>query len=86
MHAAVVQVNNREYGDSRIRMPFYASHKRDVVQVKGGDEDFYVVSSIDFSALREFQRDQSLSDVYKPLPIGYLMSNYRRNAKLFGGW
>ncbi|MGY4515741.1 hypothetical protein ACVWWW_001309 [Lysobacter sp. HA18] len=83
LHAAVVQVNNRAYGDSRIRMPFDKSWRRDVVQVKGGDEDFYVVASIDFGALRKYQRDQSVSDEYKPLPIGYIMSPRRRESSAF---
>lgn len=86
LHASIVQINNREYGDSRIRMPFHESYRRDVVQVKGGAEDFYVVSSVDFASLREFQRFPDASKEFKPLPIGYKMSSYRRNAKLNGSW
>lgn len=83
LHAAIVQVNNRAYGDSRIRMPFFDSWRRDVVQVKGGEEDFYVVASIDFGALRRYQRDQTVSNEYKPLPIGYVMSPARRASTVF---
>jgi hypothetical protein len=86
LHACVVQVNNRKYGDSRIRMPFEKAHDRDVVQVKGGEHDFFVVASIDFGALRTFQRAPTIGEGYKPLPIGYQMSAYRLNAHLFGGW
>jgi hypothetical protein len=83
LHAAVIQVNNRKYGDSRVRVPFYDSWRRDVVQVKGGDDDFYVVASIDFGALRQFQREQASSNHYKPVPIGYAMSHQRRTSTAF---
>jgi len=83
LHAPVVQINNREYGDSRIRVPFRKSFLRDVVRVKGGDEDFYVVSTLNFSKLREFQRHPIANGDYKPLPIGYVMSDYRRNSSDF---
>jgi hypothetical protein len=51
---------------------------RDVVRVKGGDEDFYVISTIDFGTLREFQRRPVSKGLFKPLPIGYVMSPERR--------
>jgi hypothetical protein len=80
LHAAIIQVNNRKYGDSRIRMPRLQSFERDVVRVKGGDDDFYVVSRLDFERLREFQRRPSESVDFKPLPIGFQMSELRRKA------
>lgn len=86
LHAAIVQINNRAYGDSRIRMPFADSFRRDVVQVKGGDEDFFVVSSINIGALRAFQRNSGSNDLFKPLPIGYRMSSIRHDSILHGKW
>lgn len=86
LHACVVQVNNREYGDSRIRMPFEKSYRRDLVQVKGGEHDFFVVASVDFAALRQYQRLPGTNADFKPLPIGFEMSPYRKDAFLFGGW
>jgi hypothetical protein len=92
LHAAIIQVNNRLYGDSRIRLPFAEAYRRDVVKIKGGDQDFYVTSSIDFTALRKFQREQlkrkpapkiskpENAVTYKPLPIGYEMSVTRRKS------
>mgnify|MGYP003575598603 CR=1 FL=1 len=83
LHAAIVQVNNRQYGDSRIRLPFSQAFGRDVVRVKGGDADFYVVSTIDFGALRAFQRSPASAVGFKPLPIGFVMSDYRKNSSVF---
>ena len=82
LHAPIVQINNRKYGDSRIRIPFDKAYLRDVVRVKGGDEDFYVVASVDFASLRSFQRDPSVGG-YKPLPIGYVMSPFRKDGASF---
>ena len=96
LHAAIIQVNNRLYGDSRVRIPFAEAHRRDVVKIKGGDQDFYVISTIDFDELRRFQLKPKAvrtkketakpqkSAVYKPLPIGYSMSKFRRRASLKG--
>lgn len=55
LHAAVIQVNNRRFGDSRVRMPYVESYRRDVVKVKGGERDFFVFCKIDAVALRKFQ-------------------------------
>lgn len=82
LHAAIVQVNNRQFGDSRIRVPLSNSFDRDVVRVKGGDADFFVVSTLDFAALRAYQRNPK-GQGFKPLPIGFSMSNFRRNSQKF---
>lgn len=81
IHAFVVQVNNRTYGDSRVRAPFRAEYKRDSVRVKGGIRDYFVMAEIDFMALRRFQRRRRMSTAkaeFKPVPIGFKMSKERR--------
>lgn len=55
IHSFIVQVNNRLYGDSRIRAPYQESWKRDIVQVRGGVNDYFVVGEVDITALRQFQ-------------------------------
>jgi hypothetical protein len=80
MHAFVVQVNNRAYGDSRIRAPAKKNFNRDVVQVKGGLSDYYVVGELDVAQLRREQRRKSTDPWFKPKPIGYSMSASRRRA------
>jgi hypothetical protein len=81
LHAFLVQVNNRLYGDSRVRAPAAADYLRDVVQVKGGESDFYVLGTVDYHALRGEQRGSIADPKFKPLPIGFKMSDRRRGGK-----
>lgn len=85
VHAYVVQVNNRSYGDSRVRAPFRRDYDRDVVRVKGGDEDYFVVASLDVAELRSFHKAATISkdDLYKPLPIGFQISIDRESCPTF---
>ena len=91
IHTFVIQVNNRMYGDSRIRVPYKEEHQRDSVRVKGGVEDYYVIGEIDYLSLRQFQlrasstslkkRNKTIDELFKPLPIGFKMSNLRHKTK-----
>lgn len=80
VHTFVVQVNNRLYGDSRIRAPFRIEHKRDSVRIKGGVTDYYVVADIDFWPLRAYQKRKHppKNGEFKPVPIGFRISKLRR--------
>lgn len=78
LHAFVIQANNRTYGDSRIRSPASQEYARDVVQVKGGVSDYYVLGEIDHEQLRAEQRRKVRRAQFKPKPIGYAMSKYRK--------
>ena len=78
LHAYVIQVNNRAYGDSRIRAPAKEDYLRDLVQVKGGTIDYYVLGEVDYLALRKEQRKASKKARFKPVPIGYKMSEFRK--------
>lgn len=82
IHAYIIQVNNRRYGDSRIRAPLKKEHQRDVVRVKGGLSDYYVLAAVDHRGLREFQRQRSKGarSKFKPTPIGFKMSPWRALA------
>jgi hypothetical protein len=77
LHAFVAQVNNREYGDSRVRAPAKVEHERDVIQVKGGCTDFYVLGKIDYRQLRREQVSRQPRD-FKPTPIGFRVSAFRK--------
>lgn len=78
LHAFVVQANNRCFGDSRIRAPAVHDYARDVVQVKGGVSDYYVLGEIDYERLRAEQRCKEKKPLFKPAPIGYKMSKFRK--------
>jgi hypothetical protein len=77
-----VQINNRSYGDSRVRAPYRDEHKRDLVRVKGGVSDYYVLATIDYRALREFHQKPHGAgrQLFKPLPIGFKLSSKRKNS------
>ncbi len=55
LHAYIIQVNNRLFGDSWIRGPFCERYERDILRVKGGRDDFVLTGEIDFMQLRQYQ-------------------------------
>lgn len=78
IHSYIAQVNNRTYGDSRIRGPYKEPYHRDIVQVKGGNHDYLIVGEIDIKNLREFQsHNVSPKKTFKPTPTGFKMSKNR---------
>ena len=78
-HAYIIQCNDRQYGDSRIRAPFTDSWKRDVLRIKGGIADYCVIGEIDVQALRQFQSSyRSPSKPFKPVPDGFEISYDRK--------
>ncbi len=82
VHSAIILVNNREYGDSRIRIPAKKPHERDICRIQGGENDFVVVATLPVQEMRAFQsrikRWPDPKDQYKPLPEGYDMAQCRR--------
>jgi len=78
VHAFITLVNNREFGDSRVRAPSKKPWRRDVVRVKGGMDDYFVVAEIDVGALREFQsHTESPPEPFKPVPEGFSIAKHR---------
>lgn len=81
IHTFVVQVNNRLFGDSRVRAPYRIDHKRDSVRLKGGLEDYFVIAEIDYKPLRAFHKKGDMNNKnsdFKPVPIGFSISDVRR--------
>jgi len=80
LHTYVVQINNRLYGDSRVRVPKGEKKwERDAVRLHGGAENYIVPVVLDIGALREFQSQySSASRDYKPVPDGFQINPYRR--------
>jgi hypothetical protein len=72
IHAYIIQCNDRQYGDSRIRAPYKESWKRDLLRVKGGVTDYCVIGEIDVQSLRQFQSShRSPAKPFKPVPDGF---------------
>jgi hypothetical protein len=79
IHAYIIQCNDRQFGDSRIRAPSKESWQRDVLRVKGGVDDYCVTGDIDIQALREFQSSyRSPPKLFKPVPDGFVIANERK--------
>ena len=85
IHAFIIQCNDRQYGDSRIRAPFRDSWKRDIVRIKGGKNDYYVIGKIDIQTLRQFQScHRSPDGPFKPVPDGFEIAFSRKTVPLVG--
>jgi hypothetical protein len=71
IHAYFAQVNTSQFGDSRITQPSRTEIK-DILKLKGGENDTILVGKIDLDKLREFQRKLYISTKddksFKPLP------------------
>lgn len=79
LHTFILQVNNRTYGDTRLRGPYKEAYERDKVRVRGGELDYFVVATLQVKELREFQKNhRSPSKPFKPIPTGFKMSEERR--------
>jgi len=79
IHAYIIQCNDRQYGDSRIRAPYKNSWQRDLVRIKGGKADYFVVGEIDIKALRQFQSSHRSPDrPFKPVPDGFEIAYERK--------
>lgn len=82
VHAYTILVNNRKYGDSRVRSPAKESFLRDIARLRGGDNDFVVAATLDIAALRAFQsrakRWPEEGDKFKPVPEGFRLLGDRR--------
>lgn len=83
IHTYVALCNSRTYGDTRLRSPAKAEYARDIVRLRGGRDDFFVVGEIDVEMLRRFQSGHdSCNNMFKPVPIGFAMSKDRRRLPL----
>lgn len=88
IHCYVVQVNDSYFGDSRIISPS-KTDSMSVVKIKGGDNEAFVVATLDLKGLREFQRCeytlQRESKNFKPTPPGLKKSDVMTRIKLGDG-
>ena len=88
IHSFIIQVNNRMYGDSRVRTPYRKSYERDMVRLKGGIDDYFVIAEIDFLPLREYQHTGVMTNTeerFKPVPIGFDLAKERITTIMLTG-
>lgn len=82
IHAYTILVNNRKYGDSRVRSPAKDSFRRDIARLRGGENDFCVAVELDIEKLRAFQsrakRWPEDDDPFKPVPEGFRIAAGRK--------
>ena len=82
VHANIALVNNRRFGDSRVRSPAKEHYERDVCRLRGGMNEHVVVVEIDAHKLRAFQsratRWPGKDDPYKPVPEGFTLASFRK--------
>jgi hypothetical protein len=81
VHAYVALVNNRKYGDSRVRAPGKPHHERDLCRLRGGENEHLVVVKLNVQGLRAFQsrakRWPSETDPFKPVPEAFKLEKRR---------
>lgn len=84
MHCYCIQVNESQYGDSRIVIPI-RTEERDLVRVKGGKNSVVLVDEIDIKQLRDFQFTGHSKLKFKPLPPEFDRDrvNLKRKQALF---
>ena len=80
LHSYVALCNNGKFGDTRIRAPLINDYDRDVVQLKGGDNDYWVVGTVNIDAIKRFHANcPSPGDPkFKPLPSGFTIGKERK--------
>ena len=84
IHCYCVQVNSRNYGDSRITQPSKTETK-DILKVKGGTNETILVGKVDIKKLREFQIMQydlqKESGAFKPTPPNFNIDIIKKKLK-----
>lgn len=80
IHCYVIQANNGQYGDSRIRAPYKEDYKRDIVRITGqGSHDVLIVGEINIGELCKFQSNcVTTNSTFKPVPTGFEMNKERK--------
>ncbi|KTD65347.1 RNA-directed DNA polymerase [Legionella spiritensis] len=82
IHGYTILVNNRLYGDSRVRSPAKEGFMRDLARLRGGDNDYCIAVTIDTAKLRAFQsratRWPDINDSFKPVPEGFKLNPSRK--------
>ncbi len=79
LHLYVAQVNTSQYGDTRLTQPVETARK-DILKLKGGQNDAILTGEIDIYSLREFQlkKYDSEDKSFKPLPPDFSIADVQK--------
>lgn len=84
LHCYIAQVNNSEFGDSRLTQPTETA-KKDILKLKGGINHTILVGEIDLNKLREFQAKYyeltENDNSFKPVPPDMKIKNVKKRQK-----
>jgi len=84
LHCYVAQVNTSQFGDTRLTQPKETALKN-VLQLKGGENDAVLIAELNIAEIREFQRkaygDTHKKKKFKPLPPDYEHENVRKRIR-----
>lgn len=85
IHCFFIQVNSSDFGDSRITKPS-KSYKKDLIRLKGGENDTVLTATINIQELRNFQLkgyklQKEDEERFKPTPPGFNRSNVKKRMR-----
>lgn len=84
LHCYVAQVNTSQFGDTRLTQPKETALKN-LLQLKGGENDAVLIAEIDLTRIREFQRKAygvtHQRKEFKPLPPDFLHENVEKRIR-----
>jgi len=85
IHCYIIQVNDSQFGDSRIVSPS-KTEKMNPLRIKGGENLTFLTMSLDLEALRDHQRKryglQRNSQDFKPTPPGLKLEDVQDRIRL----
>lgn len=85
LHCYVIQVNDSQFGDSRVVSPS-KTEKMNPLRIKGGDNLTFLTMSLNLKALRDHQRKgyglQKESEDFKPTPPGFKIEDVNARIRL----
>jgi hypothetical protein len=88
LNTYVLQVNTSNFGDSRISRPTKTAFK-DLVKVKGGDNDVVIIGTMNIKEFRNFQEmgyglQKDDDNIYKPSPPNFEVNYVKKRIE--GKW
>lgn len=85
LHCYIIQVNDSQFGDSRVVSPS-RTEKMNPLRIKGGDNLTFLTMSLNLKALRDHQRKgyglQKDSEHFKPTPPGFKTEDVKDRIRL----